>query len=72
MAYRDPSRRGQRYAARLAIAAALAVALAGPVGADFAEGLAAYERGAYVEALAAWRPLAEGGDPQAQMGIGEL
>ena len=68
----DPSWRGRRLAARLAIVAALGVALVAPARADFAAGLAAYEQGEYAEAFASWRPLAEGGDAQAQARLGEL
>jgi TPR repeat protein len=39
---------------------------------DFEGGLAAYERGDYLMAADLWRPLAEGGDPEAQYRLGEL
>jgi TPR repeat protein len=35
-------------------------------GQSLGEGLAAYDRGQYREALSIWRPLAEGGDAKAQ------
>jgi TPR repeat protein len=39
---------------------------------DVAEGLAAYERGDYAAALAAWLPLAKRGDAEAQYRVGRL
>ena len=38
----------------------------------FDQGLAAFERGAYDAALAAWQPLADGGLAAAQLGLGVL
>ncbi len=60
--------------ARTLAALLLAAALAMPSGAraDFDSGFAAYLGGDYAGALAEWRPLAEGGDPQAQFGLGLL
>lgn len=37
---------------------------------DFIVGLDAYDAGDYAAALESWRPLAEGGDAQAQFGLG--
>lgn len=41
-------------------------------GATFADGLAAFESGAFADAAAAWSPLAENGDSNAQYGLGRL
>ena len=43
-----------------------------PVRADFAAGLAAYDAGDYAVARAAWKPLAEAGNPDAQVAIAGL
>ncbi|PWR22199.1 trypsin-like peptidase domain-containing protein [Zavarzinia compransoris] len=40
--------------------------------ANYQEGFAAYERGDYVEAYRVWLPLAEGGDSDAQFGVGVM
>lgn len=40
--------------------------------ADFAAGLAAYDAGDYETAIAEWRPLAEDGDPAAQVAVAGL
>lgn len=40
--------------------------------ADFAEGVAAYEAGDFGRAAEAWRPLADEGDPDAQLAMGIL
>lgn len=40
--------------------------------ADFEDGLAAYDGGDYGAAIAAWRPLAEAGDAEAQIALAEL
>ena len=40
--------------------------------ADFQTGLEAYQRGDYAAALQEWRPLAEGGDAQAQFRLGGM
>ena len=48
----------------------VAVFLVGVAGADLRAGLAAYLRGDYAGALREWRPLAEGGDPTAQLYLG--
>jgi TPR repeat protein len=45
---------------------------AAPATADVATGLEAYRRGDYAAALAAWKPLAETGDPAAQFNLGIL
>lgn len=41
-------------------------------GADFAKGQDAYNSGDYQTAIAEWQPLAEGGDAEAQFGMGLL
>ncbi len=47
-----------------------------PAGADeerrFAEGLAAYDAGDFETAVEAWRPLAEAGNPEAQVSLAEI
>lgn len=43
-----------------------------PAKADFAAGVAAYDRGEYAAAYEAWLPLARAGDPAAQRNIGHL
>jgi uncharacterized protein len=43
-----------------------------PARADFDDGLAAYERGDYAAALTAWLPLAERGDADAQLRVGQM
>ncbi|MBL26898.1 MAG: hypothetical protein CMM50_05015, partial [Rhodospirillaceae bacterium] len=48
-------------AARLCCGAAFVVAAA-PAWAGFAEGVAAYDRGDFAEAIAEWQPLADTGD----------
>lgn len=40
--------------------------------ADFADGLEAYDGGDWAAVLAAWRPLAEAGDAEAQTALGGL
>jgi hypothetical protein len=50
----------------------LAALAAQPARADFATGVAAYDRGDYAAAYEAWLPLAGGGDPAAQRNIGHL
>ena len=57
------------------LAATLAVALlfsAGSAWADFADGMAAYNRGDYATAFQEWLPLAEQGDAEAQYKFGTL
>jgi TPR repeat protein len=44
----------------------------GPARADFDDGLAAYERRDYAAALTAWLPLAERGDSDAQLRVGQM
>lgn len=39
---------------------------------DFADGLAAYDAGAYEETIRLWEPLAAAGDPLAQLGLAGL
>ena len=48
------------------------VFFAGPSWADFADGVAAYNRGDYEAALAEWRPLADQGNAIAQFSLGVL
>ena len=51
----------------------LVLAAAAPAAADdLADGLAAYERGDYQAALAAWLPLAKRGDAEAQYRVGRI
>jgi TPR repeat protein len=59
---------------RLVLALALAVSLAmpGAARADFAAGVAAYDKGDYDSALKEWLPLAEEGDPAAQRNLGHM
>lgn len=57
------------------VIAALSLILAAavtPAAAEPGAGIAAYERGDYVAAMAAWRPLAEAGDAEAQFYLGVL
>jgi hypothetical protein len=58
--------------AALLVAIFFCLADAAPARADFAEGLAAYDAGDYDSALGAWRPLAEAGDPEAQVALAGL
>lgn len=54
----------------LVMALALALGVAAPAGAqDTADGIAAFQRGDYGEAVAIWQPLAEAGDPEAQINL---
>ena len=55
-----------------AVVIALALAFALPAAADFADGQAAFKRGAYAEAADHWRPLAEEGNIWAQHSLGFL
>jgi TPR repeat protein len=55
----------------IAFAAALFVVVA-PLSADFAAGLAAYNKGDYAGALKEWQPLADGGSPDAQYNVALL
>ena len=57
---------------RLFLSALFAVLFAGVAHADFAAGRAAFENGDYPAALREWQPLAEAGDVDAQVGLGEL
>jgi TPR repeat protein len=59
-------------AARVIALAALLLAAPPPSRADFAEGLAALDAGDFESALEAWRPLAEAGDPEAQVALAGL
>lgn len=65
---------GRRAAAGFcaALLAAAVVSPGGTAGADFAEGLAAYDAGDLRAAYAAWLPLAEAGDSQAQVALAGL
>ena len=60
-------------ALRAAVVLVLALALPAPVlAADLEAGLEAYDRGDYATALEEWRPLAEQGDADAQLGLGAM
>ena len=50
----------------------LSLALVVPALADFATGLAAYQKGDYTTAAKEWRPLAEDGDAATQFNLGLL
>jgi len=50
----------------------LSLAIAIPALADFAAGLAAYQKGDYTTAAKEWRPLAEDGDAATQFNLGLL
>jgi TPR repeat protein len=50
----------------------LLFAAALPAVADFQAGLDAYNKGDYITAAKAWRPLAEEGEPEAQFNLGLL
>ena len=55
------------------LALALALSMAAPVEAGrFEDGVAAYSKGDFASALRLWRPLAEGGSPEAQVNLGIL
>ncbi len=58
--------------ARVLILIGLILALAGAARAGMDEGLAAYKRGDFGAARAAWAPLAEAGDREAQYFLGNL
>src|SRR5260370_40072633 len=45
---------------------------AASLGADFATGVSAYQKGDYATAAKEWRPLAEQGSPEAQFNLGLL
>jgi hypothetical protein len=55
---------------RLILIVVLIVGLAAPAWAGFDNGMAAYERGDYENALREWQPLAEQGDAAAQYNLG--
>ncbi len=57
---------------RIICAVVVLLALAGPAGAGFDEGWAAYERGDYATALREFRPLAGQGDAYAQFNLGYM
>ncbi len=57
---------------RLPLVIALLVFSANAVRADFSDGLEAYDSGDYETALAEWQPLAEAGDPEAQVALAGL
>ena len=61
MAHRRPMKNVARLLQALAI-----LSPSSTTAQSLGEGMAAYDQGAYVEALAIWRPLAEDGDPTAQ------
>lgn len=48
------------------------LAIAAPASADFAAGLAAYQKNDYDAALKEWQPLADGGSPDAQYNVALL
>ena len=54
----------------LTLAAILIVGLTTPAGADFQDGVAAFDRGDYEVALREWKPLAEQGHSEAQTQLG--
>ena len=57
---------------RLPLVIALLAFWAGSSRADFIDGLEAYDGGDYETVLAEWRPLAEAGDPEAQVALAGL
>ena len=67
-------RSSKRVASCRKVLAALAfLLLFGPgARADIAEGLEAYDAGDYAAAVAAWLPLAEAGDAEAQVALADL
>jgi TPR repeat protein len=69
-----PTVRGRRFGRILALAiVALLLGHAAPVAAStFEDGLAAYHRGDYAEALQLWRSLAEQGNSAAQTALGRM
>ena len=56
----------------LVVAAILLAVTAAPSRADFVDGLAAFDAGDYQTTLEEWRPLAEAGDPEAQVALAGL
>lgn len=54
------------------LACLIVLFVAGLARADFAAGVAAYQKGDYVTAAKEWRPLAEGGSAAAQYNLGLL
>ena len=54
------------------LAAIILLMSVGPLRADFAEGLAAFDAGDYAAAAEAWQPLAEAGDLEARVALAEL
>jgi len=54
------------------IAVLLGLLRSPPAWADFADGLRAFDAGDYAAALAAWQPLAEAGDADAQAALAGL
>ena len=57
---------------RYVLAAALALSVARPAAADFADAIEAYDQGDYATTFAVTRPLAERGDADAQYMLGFL
>ena len=57
---------------RLPLVIALLALCVGSSRADFIDGLVAYDGGDYETVLAEWRPLAEAGDPEAQVALAGL
>lgn len=56
----------------LSVCLVLTLLIAAPAGADFPDGLAAYDGGDYYAAYLEWLPLAEAGDGDAQAAIADL
>ncbi len=56
----------------LVVTVLLLAVSAAPSRADFADGLAAYDAGDYRTSVEEWRPLAEAGDPEAQVALASL
>jgi TPR repeat protein len=60
----------RKLAATLAVIALLFSV--GSAWADYDDGKAAYDRGDYATAIKEWRPLAEQGDANAQINLGDI
>lgn len=54
------------------VLAVASLVVAAPMAADFAAGLAAYQKQDYAGALKEWQPLADGGSPDAQYNVALL
>ena len=58
--------------AKYLVAAMMAVAVAAPLSAQSVKaGIDAWQRADYADAITIWRPLAEGGDADAQFNLGQ-